>query len=57
MPEQTDRLLNTPLVVVNLGLESFAKNLEDQYVEVVRVDWRPPAGGDQEMIDLLDQLL
>ncbi len=57
MPEQTDLLLNTPLVVVNLGLESFAKNLEDQNVEVVRVDWRPPAGGDQEMIDLLDQLL
>lgn len=57
MHNQTDMLLNTPLVVVNLGLESFAKNLEDQKVEVVRVDWRPPAGGDQEMIDLLDQLL
>ena len=35
----------------------FAQNLEDQHVEVVRVDWKPPAGGDQEMIDLLGQLL
>ncbi len=57
MIDQVDQLLNHPLVVINLGLESFAKNLEDQKVEVVRVDWRPPAGGDQEMISLLDQLL
>jgi hypothetical protein len=26
-------------------------------LEVVQVDWIPPAGGDKEMIDLLDQLL
>jgi hypothetical protein len=53
----TDQLLNDPLIVINLGLDKFAQNLEDQKVEVVRVDWRPPAGGDQEMIALLDQLL
>jgi hypothetical protein len=57
MSVQVNRLLNTPLVVINLGLDKFAQNLEDQDVEVVRVDWRPPAGGDQEMIKLLDQLL
>jgi hypothetical protein len=38
-------------------LDKFAKNLEDQNVDVVLVDWRPPAGGDQEMIKLLDQLM
>jgi len=26
-------------------------------VEVVQVDWVPPAGWDKEMMDLLDQLL
>jgi hypothetical protein len=26
-------------------------------VDVVHVDWAPPAGGDREMIELLDQLL
>ncbi len=26
-------------------------------IQVVYVEWSPPAGGDQEMIDLLDQLL
>jgi hypothetical protein len=50
-------LLNEPLVVINLGLSAFAENLEVQDVEVVRVDWTPPAGGDQEMIDLLENLL
>jgi hypothetical protein len=39
------------------GSRIFKQNLEVQNIEVVRVDWRPPAGGDQEMIALLDQLL
>jgi hypothetical protein len=44
-------------VAINLGLPGFAQSLEDQVVEVVQVDWSPPAGGDQEMIDFLDNLL
>lgn len=55
--EKRESLLDQPLVVVNVGLKDFAKNLELQGVEVVQVDWVPPAGGDQEMIDLLDKLL
>lgn len=50
-------LLNTPLVVINVGLKMFAESLESQGVEVVQVDWAPPAGGDQELADLLDKLL
>jgi hypothetical protein len=57
MQSKTNNLLQNPMVVINLGLEKFAKSLEEQQVEVVQVDWVPPAGGDQEMIDLLDQLL
>jgi FdrA protein len=57
MTDEVLKLLNSTLVVINLGVDNFAKNLEDQKVEVVRVDWRPPAGGDQEMISLLDQLM
>jgi hypothetical protein len=49
--------LRTPLVVINLGLRRFAESLEAQEVEVVHVDWIPPAGGDKAMADLLDQLL
>jgi len=57
MSDQVTQLLNNPLIVINLGLDRFAQYLEDQNVEVVRVDWKPPAGGDQEMIDLLNRLL
>jgi hypothetical protein len=57
MSSKEHQLINQPMVVINLGLEEFAKNLEIQGIEVIRVDWKPPAGGDQEMIELLDQLL
>ncbi len=57
MENTVETLLNEPLVVINLGLSAFAENLEVQDVEVVRVDWIPPAGGDQEMIDILENLL
>lgn len=57
MEEKTKQLLREPLIVINVGLKKFAQSLEEQDVEVVQVDWTPPAGGDQEMIDLLDKLL
>ncbi len=57
MEDTVWKLLNEPVVVINLGLKKFTENLEKQDVDVVQVDWTPPAGGDQEMIDLLDSLL
>ena len=52
-----DILLAGPIVAINIGLEQFANSLEEQSVAVVQVDWVPPAGGDPEMLDILDQLL
>ncbi len=49
--------LQQPLVVINIGLKDFAENLDAQDADVIHVDWAPPAGGDQEMIDLLKDLL
>ena len=57
MQDATWRLLNEPVVVINLGLKKFAENMEDQDVEVVQVDWTPPAGGDEDLVALLDRLL
>ncbi len=57
METDIDRLLSAALVVINIGLGKFAKSLEEQGVEVVQVDWTPPAGGDKEMMDLLEELL
>jgi FdrA protein len=55
--DKTKELLTQPLVIINIGLKDFAEEMESQDLEVVQVDWTPPAGGDQEMIDLLSELL
>ena len=57
MQTKIDELLHAPMIVINLGLKKFAESLEEQGTEVVQVDWIPPAGGDKEMMDLLDHLL
>jgi hypothetical protein len=57
MSEQTiTDLLDQPLKVVNIGLESFADELAGEGAEVVHVDWAPPAGGDPILADLLSKL-
>jgi FdrA protein len=50
------QLLEAPLRVVNAGLGVFAESLRAQQIEVVDLDWRPPAGGDRAMMDLLERL-
>ena len=57
METHIEKLLSSPIIAINLGLKLFGASLEQQGVEVVQVDWAPPAGGDQEMVDLLDELL
>ncbi len=51
-----NELLEAPLKVVNIGLEVFAIELAEQGVDVVQVDWSPPAGGDPKLADLLSKL-
>ena len=55
-PQPIQDLLDGPVAVVNIGLVQFARTLEGQGVDVVQVDWSPPAGGDRRLIDLLDKL-
>ena len=50
-------LLIDDLKIINIGLRKFTGELEIQNIEVVQIDWSPPAGGDHELIDLLDDLL
>lgn len=57
MQEQDFEFLEEPLVVISVGVGTFADSLEHQGVDVTQVDWVPPAGGDQKLIDLLEDLL
>jgi hypothetical protein len=49
-------LLSSEIKVVNLGLEGFAQELRAGGVEVVNVEWSPPAGGNARMAALLAKL-
>lgn len=49
-------ILTEKLKVVNIGISTFADDLRSQDVEVIHVDWKPPAGGDIEMLRLLQKL-
>jgi len=42
--------------VVNVGLEAFYDSLREQEAEVVHVDWRPPAGGNEQLMSILEKL-
>ena len=51
-----NELFDHPPRVINIGLEGFARDLQAQQVEVVQVDWSPPAGGDPDLSMLLSRL-
>lgn len=51
-------LKNVPeeLRVVNIGLDNFTKAFSDTNTPFIGLDWRPPAQGDAEIVDLLFHL-
>lgn len=49
-------LFEQPIRAVNVGIATFAETLAAQGQAYTRVDWRPPAGGDERMIRLLARL-
>ena len=49
-------LLSEAPTVLNVGLRSFSEDLEKENAKVLQFDWQPIAGGNQELIDVLDFL-
>ena len=48
--------LKQPLAGINVGLESFAESLVAQDAEAIQVDWRPPAGGNEKLMAILERM-
>ena len=48
--------LKKPLAAINVGLESFSANLKDQGAPFIQVDWKPPAGGNEKLMDILQKM-
>lgn len=50
-------LFKKELKVINIGLLSFKESLEKEGFKVVHLDWKPPAGGDEEALNALKKLM
>lgn len=48
--------LNQPLAGINVGLESFTESLTAQGAPVVHVNWKPPAGGNEKLMGILERM-
>lgn len=49
-------VLNQPLAAINFGLETFTASLLAQNASVIQVDWRPPAGGNERLMAILERM-
>jgi len=48
--------LTKPMAAINVGLESFTESLAAQEARVIQVDWRPPAGGNEQLMGILERM-
>ena len=48
--------IKQPLAAINIGVDSFTESLVAQAAEVIHVDWRPAAGGDEKLMDILARM-
>jgi hypothetical protein len=49
-------LFNERLAVVNIGVKLFADALRKQGVKTIQVEWKPPAGGDNSLARILNNV-
>jgi len=48
--------LDAPLAALNVGLESFTESLRAQEGQVIHVRWKPPAGGSERLMGILERM-
>ncbi len=49
-------VLQPPLAAINVGLASFTESLASQHAQVIQVDWRPPASGNEKLMAILNRM-
>jgi FdrA protein len=50
------KTLSADFAAINVGLESFTESLQTQEARVIQVDWKPAAGGNPDLMALLDKM-
>lgn len=48
--------LDSPRAAINVGVESFYEDFLSQDLEAVQVEWRPPAGGNERLMAILEKM-
>jgi FdrA protein len=48
--------LKKPLAGINAGLESFAESIKAQDSGAIHVEWKPPAGGNEKLMKILERM-
>jgi len=51
-----NNLFSQKVKVINVGIPSFAEDLKSQGIEVVHINWSPPAGGNPKILKLLEKI-
>jgi FdrA protein len=49
-------VLKNPMVGINVGLESFTESLAEQGAQAVHVDWKPVAGNNERLMNILERM-
>ena len=50
------KLFSGELKVINIGVESFYNDLKKLGVDVIQVNWKPPAMGKEYLIKILEKI-
>lgn len=56
MENKVNNLFQSKLVVTNVGLEVFYDAVIAQKNQCIHVNWKPQAGGNKKLADLLSKL-
>jgi FdrA protein len=48
--------LSGEFAAINIGLDSFTESLKAQGAQVIQVDWKPAAGGNSDLMALLEKM-
>lgn len=49
-------VLKHPMAGINVGLESFTESLAEQGAQVIHVDWKPAAGSNERLMNILERM-
>ena len=56
MENNVNKLFSSQLAIANVGVDPFAEAFRAPETPCVQVEWKPPAGGNKKMADLLSKL-